>query len=319
MTSKRQGFTLIELLVVIAIIAILIGLLLPAVQKVREAASRMRCSNNLKQVSLALHNCHDTQKSFPKNPYVGTAAQLPGLGWHFYILPYIEQTNIYKLGDPLQSGYSAGTPNVVLGNQMVSTFLCPSSTNIESSSAIDSPGGGRLAKTTHYYGNAGPKGTNLTLNQLYPVNTAGAGQGGLAAGGILPFMVTVVNQAGMTPIPAPSSITLNDIKDGSSNTLLVFEMSWIGLEVAPGSFRAWQRGFGWNNDSNCSKNVTNAMRTVKYNGGGNYNDISMGSNHTGGCNVSMADCSVRFLRDSIDLNRVLLPMASRDGGEVFSD
>src|ERR1700704_3870955 len=135
---SRVGFTLIELLVVIAIIAVLIGLLLPAVQKVREAAARTKCQNNLKQIGLGLHNYHDSNGHFPP-AFVGNPGTVPtnspaphGWGWSTWILPYIEQGPLYRQINPTVSTIPGNLPDPattqlgLLCQTQISIYVCPS-------------------------------------------------------------------------------------------------------------------------------------------------------------------------------------------------
>jgi prepilin-type N-terminal cleavage/methylation domain-containing protein/prepilin-type processing-associated H-X9-DG protein len=298
----RRGFTLIELLVVIAIIAILIGLLVPAVQKVREAAARAECQNQLKQLGLALHGHHDSKRELPPGAISTNASASNPTGrttWLVFILPFVEQTSVYTKYDfTLNYNNDANKP---VGLLKVPVYYCPAGSQARSGNSSEAWNGTRHL-STHYYGCMGPTGQAVVggTTFTYKTNSAGTNSANSTHG------ILAVN----------SKVRLTDIIDGTSNTIMVGERSINEVTPTANGYRAWTRG--QNGGVGASKNVTfpiNAKPAGDYNGSNNFNDMAFASNHTNGCNVLMGDGSARFLGETVNLN-ILKACASKDSREV---
>lgn len=348
---KRQGFTLVELLVVIAIIGVLVGLLLPAVQAAREAARRMQCSNNLKQIGLAIHNYESAHRVFPSG-YVSYATRngngpagaaidpstwdaAPGWGWAALILPYIEQGNITHSLNMEEPIWSSG--NRAWIKTSLPTYLCPSSSGPTGPFIVQNEAGGPLVRhgnpirlgRSHYiashgqescWGECGASATGVVFTSIYTFDTK---------------VVPIHGDASAVadgPFFRNSKVGFSKITDGTSSTIFISEHSaklsdkgWAG--VIPGAF-THPRFRTPENGQDAAATLT--LMHIGPSGGElditgfpiihpmNFPTFHVGqmfAEHPGGGNVLYGDGSVRFMPEVINLI-VAAELASMNEGEV---
>jgi prepilin-type N-terminal cleavage/methylation domain-containing protein len=327
---SRHGFTLIELLVVIAIIAVLIALLLPAVQQAREAARRSSCINNLKQIGLGIHNFHDQNNHFPRGAenQVCPASQsncttgfILGTTWLVYILPMVDQAPMYNLYD-FDLAYNNTVNYAFASANKVPIYYCPSGVDPDSSkgrsgNSAEADAAGIRNYSTHYYGIMGPNLRIGATNQDYVfrgqtfryVVGNDSTNGSFGTNGVLGQYRDSTGS-----VTTKRKIGFKDVLDGTTNVLMVGERSKTPTgSVTVNDYRGWTRGN--NGGSGATKNIAFPINSTWYNGSNNFNDISMGSNHTGGTHFLLVDGSSRFLSENIDFG-VYLTLSSMDSGET---
>ena len=329
MQRTRQGFTLVELLVVIAIIGILVGLLLPAVQAAREAARRMSCSNNLKQIGLALHNYESAHKKWPPSRISLTSPTIFQQSWASMILPYIEQVNMhnnYKFGTPWYS-----PANDPMTTTRIPTMLCPSA-----------PGDRDLPAANLYSAVTNASRTDRPVWGYSDYGSVNAVRNSSFVAAGLPSLGTreVLGALGR----GPQAVPLATITDGLSNTAIIGEGAGRPSMYVSGKKAANPRtgniafglsttadGWGWSdinsgfsidganaqgvqNDTTSSGNTTivgNCMMNCT-------NDSEIYSFHNGGAMFTFGDGSVQFLSQTLDA-KTFIALLTRDRGDVAGD
>jgi prepilin-type N-terminal cleavage/methylation domain-containing protein/prepilin-type processing-associated H-X9-DG protein len=317
---RRTGFTLIELLVVIAIIAVLIGLLLPAVQRVREAANRAKCQNNLKQLALAAANYHDTNNGFPTDCIWVDPSRNSTISSFVLLLPYLEQQALYQalyqqvlISGTMTGGGGPDSPFAV----PLSVLACPSDSGIPTPPVVQAPG------TNTYYAVASYR---LNYSGLI-IYGPGWGTDGV-----------VVEPAPLGPGP----VQITAITDGTSNTILFgefsnFDPNWpqylptfsffspantpfsIVVSAWSSAQQSGMQGTGYYPlNSNLSLPPPTDFWTALNALGARSK--TYGSGHPGGVNFVFCDGSVHFLSNAINNTPTLLPaLSTRAGGEVIPD
>jgi prepilin-type N-terminal cleavage/methylation domain-containing protein/prepilin-type processing-associated H-X9-DG protein len=338
---RRGAFTLVELLVVIAIIAVLIGLLLPAVQKVRQTAARLKCQNNLKQLGLALHDyAGEHNSAFPAaNVLTVTPASVNAVSWGTVILPYIEQTALYSRYDVRSAAFPPPyglTSNIAVISTPVDTFVCPS---------VPSSAGDRVyaydltAEANAYLGEHLPAGSleyTAAPSDYTGINGVRAILWGNLARNGYPGVTQSADLDGILSEDVPCALA--SVTDGLSSTILLGEVAgkpnWYvrGRQRAvPASHQRALEGGGWGDfmlgdnwlvgtDDDCTtENSVGLARVVgicnrRFSG---EDMAGLYSFHSGGVNILLGDGSVRFLANATD-PLVVLQLVTKAGGEVPS-
>ncbi|MEL7499374.1 MAG: DUF1559 domain-containing protein [Planctomycetota bacterium] len=328
--SSRKGFTLVELLVVIAIIGILIGMLLPAVQQVREAARRITCGNSMRQMVLAMHNYESAHMHFPPGAQsrsldhysVNAAMNNHSFNWSTIILPYMEQNNQYEILGELSENFRrprwwGGSPWKDHAKTTMEIFLCPSCPMDELNNKRG--GGGGHAKS-NYVGVVGPK-LHINLNQVNNRNQISNTESG-----------AVSSNAERMRLMYPgilfqnSKIRMGQITDGTSNTFVVGERDGAPMGEDAGGTARTRAASTWCGSDRlrwldtclgpCSADPRWTINSSSV--GFKEQFVPFTSSHPAGCNFARADGSVQFVADIID-GRNYEAYSTRGDGEVIDE